>query len=68
MGDYVSSDNECYYDDCEDDNGDCYDEDDGGDDSVAGFNALDTETELLSANATVPSTKVTRLFRLFTFI
>ncbi|XP_022772807.1 probable E3 ubiquitin-protein ligase ARI2 isoform X3 [Durio zibethinus] len=52
MGDYMSSDNEHYH---EDDNGDFYD-DDGGDDSSVGFQAL--ETELLSAYATFPPTKV----------
>lgn len=51
----TSGDDEYYYDDYEDDNGDYYDEDDG-DDSLVGFQPL--ETELLSANATVPSAKV----------
>ncbi|XVF36177.1 hypothetical protein REPUB_Repub19eG0035500 [Reevesia pubescens] len=59
MGDFISSDKEYYYDDYEDDNnnGDYYGDDDGDDDdSLVGFQAL--ETELLSAYATVPSTKV----------
>ena len=60
----MSSNNEYYYNENEDDNGDYYDDDDG-DDSPVGFQAL--ETELLSAYSTVPSTKVTRRFRLFTF-
>ncbi|XP_022768861.1 probable E3 ubiquitin-protein ligase ARI2 isoform X2 [Durio zibethinus] len=62
MGDYMSSDNENYYEDYEDNNNGDYYDDDYGDDSSVGFQALDTE--LLSAYATVPNTKVTHRLRL----
>ncbi|XVE69964.1 hypothetical protein DITRI_Ditri10aG0033300 [Diplodiscus trichospermus] len=60
MDDYVSSDNEYCYNDYEDNTGDYFDDDDGGDSSV-GFQVQ--ETELLLSYAIVPSTKREDLHR-----